>query len=295
MIVRQSDDPVNGILSVRVAADAPIWAPGNQRGSWAVTLQTGEKFERINAPPAYQLVAEAIERKILAGRIRPGEPIGTEAELVRQFGVNRSTVREGIRLLEHSGLINRDSSRRLAASLPHYSQLATRLSRALLLHEVTFRELWEATTALEVATVEQAVLHASPEVIEELDANVANTEGASGNPAAVAELDTQFHALIAKASCNRVLQLAREPSSLLIFPTTEIILRKVHEGTLRLIEAHRFIVDAVRRGDKDASRLWMLRHTRDWRKGYERAGKDLDQPVERVYLQHITMGANPAG
>src|SRR5437773_5296000 len=67
--------------------------------------ETGEKFDRINAIPAYQLVADAIEREILARRIRPGEPIGTEAQLVKQFGVNRSTVREGIRLLEQSGLI----------------------------------------------------------------------------------------------------------------------------------------------------------------------------------------------
>ncbi|MBV8420422.1 MAG: GntR family transcriptional regulator, partial [Hyphomicrobiales bacterium] len=40
--------------------------------------ETGEKFDRINAIPAYQLVADAIEREILARRIRPGEPIGTE-------------------------------------------------------------------------------------------------------------------------------------------------------------------------------------------------------------------------
>ena len=56
--------------------------------------QAGEKFDRINAIPAYQLVADAIEREILARRIRPGEPIGTEAQLVKQFGVNRSTKRE---------------------------------------------------------------------------------------------------------------------------------------------------------------------------------------------------------
>ena len=51
------------------------------------------------------------------------------------------------------------------------------------------------------------------------------------------------------------------------------------------------IVDALRRHDKEESRLWMIRHAKDWRRGYERAGKDLDQPVERIYLQHITMDA----
>jgi DNA-binding FadR family transcriptional regulator len=116
---------------------------------------------------------------------------------------------------------------------------------------------------------------------------VASTEQASADPAAVAELDTQFHSLIAKASQNRVLQLAREPSSLLIFPTTEIILRKLKEGVPRLIQAHRKIADAVGRHDKEASRLWMLRHANDWRRGFERAGKDIDQPIDRVYMKDV--------
>ncbi|HEY5832150.1 MAG TPA: winged helix-turn-helix domain-containing protein, partial [Hyphomicrobiaceae bacterium] len=62
-----------------------------------MTHATAARFERIKARPAYELVAEAIERKILAGRLKPGDPVGTESELVKQFGVNRSTVREGIR------------------------------------------------------------------------------------------------------------------------------------------------------------------------------------------------------
>ena len=86
-----------------------------------------------------------------------------------------------------------------------------------------------------------------------------------------------------------MLQLAREPSSLLIFPTTEIILRKVKEGVPRLIHAHHMIVDAVRRRDKEASRLWMLRHVKDWRRGFERAGKDIDQPIDRVYSKDVMM------
>src|SRR5262249_58408876 len=139
-----------------------------------------------------------------------------------------------------------------------------------------FRELWEATTALEVATVEQAAEHATEDDIAELEANVASTKDASADPAAVAELDTQFHVLIAKASHNRVLQLAREPSSLLIFPTTEIILRKVKEGVPRLIHPHRKILDAVKEHDKVATRLRELRHAIDCGAGFVRAVPDID-------------------
>jgi DNA-binding FadR family transcriptional regulator len=244
------------------------------------------RFPRVSQTPAYQQVAEAIEREIVAGHIRPGDPLGTEAELVKQFGVNRSTVREGIRLLEQGGLVRRDSSRRLWVGLPHYERLATRMSRALVLHEVTFRELYEAAMPIQVATIEAAVERATPELVAELEDNIARTERALRDSAAVAELDGEFHGLIGKASGNRVLQLAREPSESLVVETTELILAKVKEGAPRLLHAHRMYVDALKRRDKEAGRLWVRRHLDDWRKGFERAGRDLDQPIDRIYLQN---------
>jgi DNA-binding FadR family transcriptional regulator len=250
--------------------------------------EAADRFERISATPAYKLFAEAIEVEIIAGRLRPGEPIGTEAALVKQFGVNRSTVREGIRLLEQGGMVRRDSSRRLSVALPqyHYERLASRMSRALILHEVTFRELWDAAMALELAAVEQAMSNATPEAIAALEDNIART-AAANDPAQIAELDTEFHRLIGKASGNRVLQLAREPTNILVFPTTEPILTAIAEAAPRLIEAHRQIVDALRRRDRDAGRLWVERHLRDWRRGFERVGNTLDQPVDHFYTQSV--------
>ena len=250
-----------------------------------------EKFHRINSTPAYRLVAEAIERQILSGSIRPGEAIGTEAELVRQFGVNRSTVREGIRLLEHDGLIRRASNRRLSVGLPHYDRLATRSTRALILGEVTFRELYEAAMALQMATIEGATERATPAMIGAMEDNIARTAKVLDDPGAVAELDTEFHSLIGKASGNRVLQLAREPSDLLVYPTTEMVLRKVKEGAARLLEAHRMMLDAIGRRDKEAARLWARRHINDWRRGFERAGNDMDQPIDRIYLRSLVTDA----
>jgi DNA-binding FadR family transcriptional regulator len=247
--------------------------------------ELAEKFRRIHSIPAYQLVAEAIERRILTGGIRPGEPIGTEAELVKQFGVNRSTVREGIRLLEHDGIIQRQSNRRLAVSLPHYERLASRTTRAMVLHEVTFRELYEASMALQLATIEGAALRATPGMIGALEENVERTAQVLGDAAAVAQLDTEFHSLIGKASGNRVLQLAREPSDLLVYPTTRMILERVPEGPPRLLQAHRMLLDAIRRHDAEAGRLWARRHVNDWRKGFERAGNDLDRPIDSLYLR----------
>jgi DNA-binding FadR family transcriptional regulator len=247
--------------------------------------QAPSRFPRIAPTPAYRQVAEAIERDIVSGRLQAGDALGTEAELVKQFGVNRSTVREGIRLLEQGGLVRRDTSRRLWVGLPHYERLASRASRALVLHQVTFRELYEAALPLQMATLEAAIERATPQVVEALEDNIARMEAVLGDPARVAALDSEFHSLIGKASGNRVLQLAREPSEMLVLPTTELVLRHVKEGAARMVHAHRMYVDALRRRDKDAGRLWARRHVNDWRKGFERAGRDLDAPIDHLLLR----------
>jgi DNA-binding FadR family transcriptional regulator len=140
--------------------------------------------------------------------------------------------------------------------------------------------------ALQLATIEAAVEHATVSEITALERNIEQTEGALADPAAVAKLDGEFHTLVGKASHNRVLQLAREPSELLVISSTELILSKIREGAPRLLQAHRMYVDAIRRADKDAAREWVRRHVNDWRKGFERAGNDLDQPIDRIILQN---------
>jgi len=246
--------------------------------------QATARFERIKPRPAYEQVADAIERNILSGRLRPGDPIGTESELVKQFGVNRSTVREGIRLLEQSGLVAREPSRRLSVAAPHYHRLATRMTRALILQQVTFRELWHTSRALEPAAVDQAMDNATDEDLAGLTANVEATRKVAADPAAVAELDAEFHKLITKAAHNRVLLLAKEPSSMLVRPTTAFIIFNNPGGIPRVIEAHAHIVDALKRRDREKGRLWVDRHLRDWKAGFERSGMDLDAPVDRIDL-----------
>lgn len=245
------------------------------------------RFEPIKAPSAYEMVAEAIEREITSGRLKPGDEIGTEAELVRQFGVNRSTVREGIRVLEQSGLVRREAARKLFVCTPHYRNLSSRMSRALIISEVTFRELFETAMVLELGAIESAVASATEDDLDALEHNQGLAEAAVGDPVRLAEIDTRFHELIARASHNRVLELAREPAALLFFPTSEMICRKVPEGARRMVDAHRALIDSIHRRDLDRARLWMARHVTDWKKGFERTGRHIDEPVERSFDQEM--------
>ena len=54
----------------------------------------------------YELIAEQLLSEI-GTRLRPGDPLPTERELTASFKVGRSSVREGLRMLEFAESISR--------------------------------------------------------------------------------------------------------------------------------------------------------------------------------------------
>jgi GntR family transcriptional regulator, transcriptional repressor for pyruvate dehydrogenase complex len=62
-------------------------------------------FERIRTNQTYHLVAAQIEEAILSERLKPGDKLPPERELMKQLGVSRRTVLEAFRILEQKGLM----------------------------------------------------------------------------------------------------------------------------------------------------------------------------------------------
>lgn len=245
------------------------------------------KFKKLEILPAYRQVADAIEEQIMTGKIMPEDPIGTEADLVEQFGVNRSTVREGIRILEQSGMLRRGEKRRLYVSLPGYDKLATRISRSLVLHKVTFRELVETLEILEPKTIAMAAQRITEDQLDRLRMNVAATENELGDRDRLSELDTEFHSIIAEAADNRVFLLAREPAGLLIYPATQYIFEAVPEAPARLLEAHKIMLQGLEDRNVEVVKTWMGKHVRDFVKGLLRSGVDLEGQIAQSNLDHL--------
>ena len=116
------------------------------------------QIARLKTPPAYQVVYTQLQRLIIGGDLRPGDPLPPETELAQRFAVNRSTIREGVRQLESEGLVSREGRKRLVVSVPAHGDFTPRLSRALVMQEVTFRELWQVASLLEPVAAELAAL-----------------------------------------------------------------------------------------------------------------------------------------
>ena len=251
-------------------------------------------FQRLARPPAYKAVSSTIEQSILSGLLAEGAPLPAEQDLAEQFGVNRSTVREAIRQLEQEGLLERRAGRRLFVTIPGIFDLAPRAARALILQQVTFRELWQLAMVIEPQAARIAAANATSQEVEQINANIAAasedfTSWQSANQARAkprdmarqAELDVAFHALIGLATHNRALQLAREPISLMYRPALAQLFSSLPQAEMRNLEAHRRIAAAIAARDADTAELWLRKHLIDFERGYAVAGIAMDVPLEQ--------------
>ncbi len=87
------------------------------------------KLQKLRLAPAYKTVSDELAREMLAGRLKPGEALPTEAVLASALGVSRSIVREGIRSLEAEGLLRREDGKRVFVTRPTAADLAPRATR----------------------------------------------------------------------------------------------------------------------------------------------------------------------
>ncbi len=233
------------------------------------------EFDQLLLEPAYRKVATAIAERILDRRLREGERLPPETELARQFGVNRSTVREALRELESNGLVSRrPGSKLMSVSRPQPGAVAEGVSRALVLHDVTFLEVWEALTMLEPPIAEGA---ARARTAADLAQCLAAAERfASDNEETERAV---FHAAdffrsVGRATHNQVLMLAQEPLLQLLVPSLQVMIDQVPQARARIAVAQRRIYEAIKARDGQEARNWMTRHIRDFRKGYELARID---------------------
>ena len=155
--------------------------------------------------PAYIKVFEGIEAEILAGALAEGAAMPTEQELCDRFGVNRSTVREGVRLLEQAGLLRRVNAKRLVVARPEAQEATERASRNLERHGVPFVDVIEAGAALQPPIARLAALNAKPEDLADLEAITAALRQATRSEQIVDQA-MAFLSALGRATGNRAIE-----------------------------------------------------------------------------------------
>ena len=242
------------------------------------------KITSLKRAPAYQLAEEALREMILSGSLVPGELLPVEHDLADQLGVTRPTVREALRKLESTGLVVRGPRRRMMVSVPSPSISSSAMHQAIVLHGVSYRELWELNQAIEPAAAALAAERISEELLEKIEKNLEMTEACLDKPKQLVEADIEFHDLIAQATGNHALLLARAPLGDFLYSAYGTVVEKLEPGK-RLLEAHKKIFEALKNGNAEDAREWMEKHIRDFLRGCEMSGISLDEPIRDVNIE----------
>jgi GntR family transcriptional regulator, transcriptional repressor for pyruvate dehydrogenase complex len=236
-------------------------------------------FDPIKVEPAYRKVATALLDRITARTLNAGERLPPEMELARQFGVHRGTVREALRELESNGVLKRErGSKLMMVTRPARGTIAAGVSRALALHDVTYHDVWEALTALEPPIAAAAARQRKPADIASLQKLVTRLTANDDTSSDVAQVADFFHA-VGEATHNRVFMLAHEPMVQLLVPSLGAMIDKVPQARARIADAQKKLVAAIRERDASDAGEWMAKHIRDFRRGFEIAGIELEQRV----------------
>ncbi len=209
-------------------------------------------------------VREKIADLIRGGEVRPGQRLPSERVLAIRFGVGRPAVREALRGLERSRII--EIRRRSGAFVnsfhpdhlvsTDFSIIAGHMADVDMLHAVEVRRI--AETAL-------AGLAARRRTAEDLAALAANLDAmrdAVTMGGAIIALDIGFHELVAGAAGNPVFARMLRSIRDLLIRNLEITSR-TPAAAEKALAFHLRILRAIEEGDADAARGAMDVHLDD--------------------------------
>ena len=207
-------------------------------------------------------VIEALGRAIVGGTYQPGELLPREAELVEEYAVSRTSVREAMKVLAAKGLVDirpkvgtRVRPRALWSSFD--SDLLTWTYVEGMAAEL-MRDLVELRQIVEPSAARLAAGRASMHDLGRIEQAALDLAAAAHDQTAYAESDVEFHLAVYAASHNTF--LSRFGSLVADFMKLSFDLQQ-EANTLSLEDdaaRHQAVVDAITRGDSEAAAESML-------------------------------------
>lgn len=212
--------------------------------------------------PLSKIISAQIEEAILTKKFEPGSKLPSELELCEQFGASRTSVREALQILSAHNLItiikgkgifvNKISSESVTSPLTKY--LKMKLDRNYVLDLVHARQI------LEPAIASYAALNRTDEDLQKLEANLQALEAYEGDYLELAQLDMQFHMLLAKASKNSVIPLLLHPIHSMMPQVKSTIYASVDDAKGSAVIWHRKIFVEIVNQDATAAHKAMTEH-----------------------------------
>lgn len=204
-------------------------------------------------------IAVQLTDLIVEGTLTAAQPLPTERELAREFGVSIGVVREAIKSLSAMGLVevrhgvgsfvNPREAWNTAAPM----RLLVRSESSLVL------EVYDVRAPLEMAAVEWAAQRATPADLEALDGALEHMRASLEDRESFVTADLEYHVALARAAHNGMLLTVLQP---LLEPIRDCMLRITHIpiAATRAAMEHEEISAAVHAQRVTQARAAMRRH-----------------------------------
>ena len=234
-------------------------------------------FQRVRVGRVSEEVVKQVQEAIISGELKPGDRLPPERELAEQFGLSRMSVRDALRTLEASGLVETKVGSNGGTFIrePNFDPLRDTLSSMLRSKKANILELVETRKIVETAIAGLAAQRATKEDLREMREAVeaARQALAAGDPN-YGPYSVQFHAALARGAKNHVLNLTVRSFRAFFSNVLERLL-PTHDMAERAIADHWELYKAVESRDAVRARELMSQHLAYFEKKVKKLGDDL--------------------
>ncbi|MEF8942717.1 MAG: FadR/GntR family transcriptional regulator [Desulfohalobiaceae bacterium] len=220
-------------------------------------------FQNVSHGKRSVFIINEIRESILKGRLKPGDRLPSEHNLMNQFGVSRFTLREALLSLETMGFIE---VRKGAGGGPVVKQVTMNVAREAISHflhfqDVSIGDLSEVRKLVEPYLASQMADKLSDEDIEYLESlNEACSRTLDrGEEIIGGEQEIDFHIHLARATGNSVLIMIMDFVNKLL-AESKLSVKPGPEFSRRVVQAHQRIIDALKSRDGEAAAQAMYDH-----------------------------------
>lgn len=220
--------------------------------------------------------------RIMDGQLPAGAKLPSERELAQASRLSRPIVREVLRGLQERGLVEIHPGRGSYVTSPGSITVSQSLNSFARMDAVTPKDLIEARAVLERRTAELAATRATPADAQKLR-ELADAFDRAEGPIERARVDLAFHAMVAKAAHNPVLETMFGAVATLVFL---LQLRSLSDPSVVAAGAplHRVVLQAIEAHDPGAAGEAMSAHVTLASQLY---GSDVDQSLDAISRRTI--------
>ncbi|NWG03481.1 MAG: FadR family transcriptional regulator [Syntrophaceae bacterium] len=210
-------------------------------------------FKAIKKDSLSQRIEKDIKNAIASRIYKPLEKLPSERDLMGQFNVSRTTIREALMSLQSSGLIFVKRGMNAGAYVAEINPdpITENFQNLIKFGKINFVHLTEARLYIEPEAARIAAICRSEKDLATLNELLAKAEASNQTSVKEARLiNVRFHVEVAKVTQNPIIIFISE-SVTQVFSAGLIERTKLSKAdVLKNIDAHRYILDSIIRKDE---------------------------------------------